>query len=66
MIGYIRDAKNSIMELPQLIITFSEVAGYKIKSKKSVGLLSINDKWTKKEIREITPFTIAHKSYSIS
>ena len=35
------------------------MAGYNAKSKKSVALLFTNDKWADKEIREITPFTIA-------
>jgi hypothetical protein len=35
------------------------VAGYKFNSKKAVALLYTNDKQAKKEIREITPFTIA-------
>jgi hypothetical protein len=35
------------------------VAGYKINSKKSVVLLYINNKWAEKEIKEITPFTVA-------
>ena len=35
------------------------MVGYKINWKKSVVFLYINDKWTEKEIREITPFTIA-------
>jgi hypothetical protein len=43
----------------QLINTFSKVAGYKINSQKSVALLYTKDKGVKKEIREITPFTIA-------
>ena len=39
MIVYISDSKNSTKELLQLINTFSDVAGYKINSKKSVALL---------------------------
>ena len=38
---------------------FSKVAGYKIKSNKSVAFLYTNDKRAEKEIRETTPFTIA-------
>ena len=53
MIVYIRDPKNAIKELLQLINTFSIVAGYKINSKKSVVLLYSDDKWAEKEIREI-------------
>ena len=59
MIVYIRDPNNSTRELLQLINTFSNVAGYKINSKKLVALLYTDDKWVEKEIREISPFTIA-------
>ena len=38
MIIYISDPKNSIGELLSLVNTFSEVAGYKINSNKSVAL----------------------------
>ena len=44
MIVYISDPKNSTKELLQLINTFSNVAGYKINSKKSVALLYTDDK----------------------
>jgi hypothetical protein len=39
-------------------IHFSEVAGYKINSNKSMVFLYTKDKQPEKEIREITPFTI--------
>ena len=59
MIVYISDPKNSIKELLQLINTFSNVAGYKINSKKkSVAFLYTNDKRAEKEIREPSAFTI--------
>ena len=59
MIVYISYPKNSTKELLQLLNTFSNVAGYKINSKKSVALLYTDDKWAEKEIRETSPFTIA-------
>ena len=61
MIVYITDPQNSTKDLLQLINTFSNVARYKInsKKKKSVALLYSDDKWTEKEIRETSPFTIA-------
>ncbi|KAK7828619.1 hypothetical protein U0070_007143 [Myodes glareolus] len=59
MIVYISDPKNSTKELLQLINTFSNVAGYKINSKKSVALLYTKDKETEREIKETSPFTIA-------
>jgi hypothetical protein len=37
---------------------FSEVAGYKINSNKSVAFLYTKDKQAEKEIRETIPFTI--------
>ena len=58
MIVYISDPKNSTRELLNLIISFSEVAGYKINSNKSMAFLHTKDKWTEKEIMETTPFTI--------
>jgi hypothetical protein len=59
MIVYISDPKNSTGELLNLINSFSEVAGYKINSNKSVAFLYKKDKQDEKEIRETTPFTIA-------
>lgn len=44
---------------PQLINTFSNVAGCKVNLKKSVSLLHKNDKWAGKEARETSPFTTA-------
>ncbi|KAK7800210.1 hypothetical protein U0070_017973 [Myodes glareolus] len=62
MIVYISDPKNSTKELRQLINTFSNVAGYKTNSKKSIALLYTKDKEAEREIRETSPFTIATKS----
>ena len=62
MIVYINDPKNSTKELLQLINTFSNVAGYKINSKKSVALPYTQDKVAEREIRGVTPFTIATNS----
>jgi hypothetical protein len=53
MIVYICDPKNSTRELLNLINKFSEVAGYKINSNKSVDLLYTKDKGAEKEIREM-------------
>jgi hypothetical protein len=49
--------KNSTRELLNLTNSFSAVGGYKINSNKSMAILYTKDKWTKKEIRETTPFT---------
>ena len=62
MIVYISEPKNSSKELLQLINTFSDVAGYKINSKKSVALLYTKDREAEREIRETSPFTIATNS----
>ncbi|KAK7800011.1 hypothetical protein U0070_021999 [Myodes glareolus] len=62
MIVYISDPKNSTKELLQLINTFSNVAGYKINSKKSVALLYTKNKEAEREIREASPFMIATNS----
>jgi hypothetical protein len=58
MIVYTSNPQNSTREILQLINTFSQVDGYKINLSKSTTLLYTNDKWSKKEIRETTPFTI--------
>jgi hypothetical protein len=58
IIAYISDPKNSTRELLNLINNFSEVAGYKINSNKSMAFLYTKDKQAEKEIRETTPFTI--------
>jgi hypothetical protein len=58
MIVYISDPKNSTRELLYLINNFSEVAGYKINSNKSVAFLYTKDKQAEKEIRETITFKI--------
>jgi hypothetical protein len=55
---YISDPKNSTRELLNLINSFSATAVYKINSNKSMAFLYTKDKWTEKEIRETTTFTI--------
>jgi len=59
MIVYISDPKPSTRELLNLINSFSEVAGYKINSNKSMAFLYTKDKQAEKEIRETTPFSVA-------
>ena len=41
-----------------LINTFNKVALYKINLKKPLALFYTNDKWAKKEVMEIVPFTV--------
>jgi hypothetical protein len=48
-----------IAQILQLMNNFSKVAGYKIKSKKSIAPFYINDKFSKKAIMEITLFRIS-------
>jgi hypothetical protein len=55
---YISDHKISTREFLNLINSFTEVAGYKINSNKSVAFLYTKDKQAEKEIRETTPFKI--------
>jgi hypothetical protein len=59
MIVYISDPKNSTRELLNLINSFSEVAGYKINSSKSMVFLYTKYKQAEKLIRETNPFSIA-------
>ena len=59
MIVYLCDPKNSPRELLNLINNLSKVAEYKINSNKSVAFLYSKNKKAEKEIREVTPFTIA-------
>jgi hypothetical protein len=58
IIVFISDSKNSTRELLNLINSFSELAGYKINSNKSMAFLYTKDKQAEKEIRETTPFSI--------
>ena len=58
MIVYISDPKNSTRELLNLIKSFSEIAGYKINSNKSMAFLYTKNKQDEKETRKTTPFTI--------
>jgi hypothetical protein len=55
---YLSDHKNSTRELLNLINNFSNMAGYKINTNKSVAFLYSKDKQAEKEIRGTTPFTI--------
>jgi hypothetical protein len=55
MIVYLSYPKNSTRELLNPVNSFSEVAGYKINSNKSMAFLYTKNKRAEKEIREITP-----------
>ena len=61
MILYIKNPKDSIRKLLELISEFSKVAGYKINTQKSLAFLYINNQKSEIEIKESIPFTIATK-----
>ena len=61
MILYIENTKDSTRKLLELINEYSEVAGYKINTQKSLAFLYTNNEETDREIKETIPFTIAVK-----
>ena len=65
MILYIENPKDSIRKLLELISEFSEVAGYKINTQKSLAFLYTNNEKSEREIKESTPFTISTKRINI-
>jgi hypothetical protein len=56
---YITDHKKFHLNIKQWINTFSNVAGFKMKTQKSVAFLYTNGEWIKKEIRETISSTIS-------
>ena len=58
---YIENPKDSIRKLLELISEFSKVAGYKIKTEKSLAFLYTNNGKSEREIKESIPITIATK-----
>ena len=61
MILYIENPKDSTRKLLELISEYSNVAGYKINTQKSLSFLYTNNEKTERETRETIPFTIAIK-----
>ena len=59
MILYIKNPKDSIIKLLELISEFCKVAGYKINTQKSLAFLYTNNEKSEREIKESIPFTIA-------
>ena len=59
MILYIENPKDSSRKLLELISEYNKLAGYKIKTKKSLAFLYTEK--TEREIKETIPFTIATK-----
>ena len=61
MIIYIENPKNSTRKLIELINEYSNVAGYKINTQKSLAFLYTKNEKTEREIKETIPFTITTK-----
>ena len=61
MILYIENPKESIRKLLELVSEFSEVAGYKINTHKSLAFLYTNNEKSQRAIKESIPFTTATK-----
>ena len=61
MILYIENPKDSIRKLLEPISEFSNVAGYKIDTQKSLAFLYTNNEKSEREIKESIPFTVATK-----
>ena len=61
MILYIENPKDITRKLLELIHEYSEVAGYKINTQKSLAFLYTNNEKTERETKETIPFTIAMK-----
>ena len=61
MILYIENPKDTIRKFLELISEFSNVAGYKINTQKSLASLYTNNEKSGKEIKESILFTIATK-----
>ena len=59
MILYIENPKESTRKLLERINGYSNVAGYKINSQKSLAFLYTNNEKSEREIKEMIPFTIA-------
>ena len=61
MILYIKNNKDTIRKLLELISEFSKVTGYKINAQKSLAFLYTNNEKSEREIKELIPFTTATK-----
>ena len=61
LILYIENPKDSTRKLLELINEYSNVAGYKINTQKSLAFLCTNNEKTEREIKETIQFTIAMK-----
>ena len=61
MVLYIRNPKDAIRKLLELINEFSKVTGHKIKAQISLAFLYTNDEHSEREIKETLQFTTAKK-----
>ena len=61
MILYVENSKDSTRKLLELINEYSNVAGYKINTQKSIAFLYSNNEKTERESKELIPFTTATK-----
>ena len=61
MILHTENLKDSTRKLLELINEYSNIAGYKINTHKSLAFLYTNHEKTEREIKETIPFTIAMK-----
>ena len=61
MILYKENPRYATRKLSELINEFGEVAGYRIKTQKSVEFLDTNNEKSEREIKETIPFTTASK-----
>ena len=61
MILYTENPKDSTRKLLELPDEYSEVAGYKINTQKSLSFLYTNNEKAEREIKETIPFTVVTK-----
>ena len=61
MILYIENPKDGVRKLLELISEFSNVAGYKVNTQKSLAFPYNNNEKSEREIQESIPFTIETK-----
>nr|KAF6369255.1 hypothetical protein mMyoMyo1_010633 [Myotis myotis] len=65
MILYIKNPKDSIKKLLDLLNEFGNVAGYKINAKKYVAFLYTNSEHSERETKKTIPFTITTKKIKL-
>ena len=58
MILYIENPKDSTRKLLELINEYSEVAGYKINTQKSLAFIYTNNEKIEREIKKTIPLTL--------